>query len=51
VKRIVQTTEGVDIDRRRVRTIRHDMKTLRLVEDMAQDRKVWRPRIKVTYFR
>ena len=28
--------------------IRHDLKTLRLVEDMAHDRKLWRARIKVT---
>jgi len=27
--------------------IRHDLKTLGLVEDMAQDRKLWRGRIKV----
>ena len=30
--------------------IRHDLKTLGLVEDMAQDRKLWRDRIKVTDF-
>ena len=27
--------------------IRHDLRTLGLVEDMAQDRKLWRGRIKV----
>ena len=27
--------------------IRHDLKTLGLVEDMAQDRKLWRGSIKV----
>jgi len=27
--------------------IRHDLKTLGLVEDMAQDRRLWRARIKV----
>ena len=30
--------------------IRHDLKTLGLVKDMAQDRKLWRARIKVTDF-
>ena len=30
--------------------IRHDLKTLGLLEDMAQDRKLWRDRIKVTDF-
>ena len=30
--------------------IRHDLRTLGLVEDMAQDRKIWRARIKVTDF-
>ena len=30
--------------------IRHDLKTLGLVEDMTQDRKFWRDRIKVTDF-
>ena len=30
--------------------IRHDLRTLGLVEDMAQDRKLWRARIKVIYF-
>ena len=30
--------------------IRHDLRTLGLVEDMAQDRKLWRARIKVTDF-
>jgi len=30
--------------------IRHDLKILGLVEDMAQDRKLWRDRIKVTDF-
>jgi len=30
--------------------IRHDLKTLGLVEDMAQDRKLWRVRIKVADF-
>ena len=31
--------------------IRHDLKTLRLVEDMAQDRRLWRSTIKVVDFR
>jgi len=30
--------------------IRHDLRTLGLVEDMAQDRKFWRARIKVKGF-
>ena len=30
--------------------IRHDLRTLGLVEDMAQDKKFWRARIKVTDF-
>ena len=30
--------------------IRHNLKTLELVEDMAQDRKFWRSRIKVVDF-
>jgi len=30
--------------------IRRDLKTLRLVDDMAQDRKLWRSRIKVADF-
>ena len=30
--------------------IRHDLKTLGLVEDIAQDKKLWRARIKVTDF-
>ena len=30
--------------------IRHDLRTLGLVEDMAQDRKLWRGRIKVADF-
>jgi len=30
--------------------IRHDLKTVGLVEDMAQDRKLWRDRIKMTDF-
>ena len=30
--------------------IRHDLKTLGLVEDMAHDRKLWRARIKVANF-
>jgi len=30
--------------------IRHDLKTLGLVDDMSQDRKFWRYRIKVTDF-
>ena len=29
------------------KVIRHDLKTLGLVEDMAQDRRLWRFRIKV----
>ena len=29
------------------KVIRHDLKTLGLVEDMAQDRKLWRDRIEV----
>ena len=31
--------------------IRHDLKTLGLVEDMTQDRRLWRARIKVADFR
>jgi len=31
--------------------IRHDLKTLGLIEDMAQDRGLWRSRIKVVDFR
>ena len=31
--------------------IRHDLKTLRLVEDMAQDKRFWRTRINVVDFR
>jgi len=31
--------------------VRHDLKTLRLVEDMAQDRMLWKSRIKVVDFR
>jgi len=31
--------------------IKYDLKTLGLVEDMAQDRKLWRSRIKVVDFR
>jgi len=34
----------------RSEVIRHDLKTLRLVEDMAQDRKLWRARVKVADF-
>ena len=30
--------------------IGHDLRTLGLVEDMAQDKKIWRDRIKVTNF-
>ena len=30
--------------------IRHDLKTLGLVKDMSQDRKLWRARIKMTDF-
>ena len=30
-----------------IEVIRHDLKTLGLVEDMAQDRRLWRARIKV----
>ena len=32
------------------KVIRHDLKTLGLVEDMAQDRTPWRSRIKVVDF-
>jgi len=32
------------------KVIRHDLKTLGLVEDMAQDRKLWKVRIKVADF-
>jgi len=31
--------------------IRHDLNTLGLMDDMAQDRRLWRPRIKVVDFR
>jgi len=31
--------------------IRHDLKTLGIVEDMAEDKRLWRFRIKVTDFR
>jgi len=31
--------------------IKHDLKTLGLVEDMAQDSRLWRPRIKVVDIR
>jgi len=31
--------------------IRHDLKTLGLVEDMAQDRRLWRSKIKVADFK
>ena len=31
--------------------IRHDLKTLGLMEDMAQDRRLWRARIKVADYR
>jgi len=31
--------------------IRHDLKTSRLVDDMAQDRRLWRSRIKVVHCR
>ena len=47
---------NVDSDHRRHRgrpkksSIRHDLKTLGLVKDMAQDRKLWRARIKMTDF-
>jgi len=33
------------------KVIRHDLKTLGLVKDMAQDRRLWRARIKVVDFR
>jgi len=33
------------------KVIRHDLKTLGLVEDMTQDRRLWRSRIKVVDFR
>jgi len=33
------------------KVIRHDLKTLRLEEDMAQDRRLWMSRIKVVDFR
>ena len=32
------------------KVIRHDLRTLGLVEDMTQDRKLWRARIKVSDF-
>jgi len=32
------------------KVIRHDLKTLGLVEDMIHERKLWRSRIKVTDF-
>ena len=50
---------GVCLDYRRSRgrpkkswseVIRYDLRTLGLVEDTAQDRKLWRDRIKVTDF-
>jgi len=52
-----ETVEWLDYRRSRGRpkkswseVIRHDLRTLGLVEDMAQDRKLWRARIKVTDF-
>ena len=52
-----ETIECLDYRRSRDRpkkswseVIRHDLRTLGLVEDMAQDRKFWRDRIKVTDF-
>ena len=52
-----ETIECLDFRRSRGRpkkswneVIRHDLKTLGLVEDMAHDRKFWRDRIKVTDF-
>jgi len=52
-----ETTECLDYRRSRGRpkkswseVIRHNLKTLELVEDMAQDRTLWRARIKVTDF-
>ena len=56
----VRRCEGIEcLDYRRSRgrpkkswseVIKHDLRTLGLVEDMAQDRKLWRTRIKVTDF-
>jgi len=55
--RSCETIECLDYRRSRCRpekscseVIRHDLKTLGLVEDMAQDRKLWRARIKVIDF-
>ena len=52
-----KTIECLDYKRSRGRpnkswreVIRRDLKTLRLEEDMAQDRKLWRVRIKVADF-
>ena len=52
-----ETIECLDYRRSRGRpkkswseVIRHDLRTLGLVEDMAQDRKLWRARIKVADF-
>ena len=52
-----ETMECLDYKRSRSRpkkswreVIRHDLRTLGLVEDMAQDRKFWRDKIKVTDF-
>ena len=42
---------GVGLGKRRVgEVIRHDLRMLGLVEDMTQDRKRWRARIKVIDF-
>ena len=30
--------------------VKHNLRTLGLVDDMVQDRKIWRTRIKMTYF-
>jgi len=52
-----ETIECLDYRRSRCRpqknwskVIRHDLKTLGLVDDMAQDRKLWKSRIMVTDF-
>ena len=52
-----ETIECLDYRRSRGRSkkswsevIRHNLRTLGLVEDMAQDRKFWKDRIKVTDF-
>ena len=53
-----ETIERLDYRRSRGRSkkswsevIRHNLKTLGLVEDMARDKRLWRSRIKVVDFR